>query len=138
MEHELRTHATVRANGLQAAAAVAKVQDDRGVGHPPLNNKQRKALLDKLHKRGELDLHGENGASPLAMLPDFDLVRDSCIDVMHILEGVMKHIIMLVQGKRTPADRAATAAAKAAAHLDRSCSRADGHGWRRGTGTIML
>jgi len=115
MEHELRTHATVHANGLQAAAAIAQEQSRRGVGQPPLDNKQRKALLDKLHKRGELDLHGENGASPLAMLPDFDLVRDSCIDVMHILEGVMKHIIMLVQGKRSPADRAATAAAKAAA-----------------------
>lgn len=117
MEHELRTHATVRANGRQAAAAIAKEQSRRGVGQPPLNNKQRKALLDKLHKRGELDLHGENGASPLAMLPDFDLVRDSCIDVMHILEGAMKHVIMLLQGKRSPADRAATAAAKAAVQL---------------------
>jgi len=115
MKHELRDHATVRANGQAAAAAVAKEQTRRGDGQPPLSNKQRKALLDRLHKRGELDLHGENGASPLTMLPDFDLVRDSCIDFMHILEGVMKHIITLTQGKRAPADRSAATAAAAAA-----------------------
>jgi hypothetical protein len=125
MQHELRRHATVRDNGGAAAAAVAREQARRGIGQPPISNKQRKALLDRLHKRGELDLHGENGASPLTMLPDFDLVRDSCIDVMHILEGAMKHVITLVQGKRAPADRSAATAAAAAAVAAHAAAAAD-------------
>jgi hypothetical protein len=45
---------------------------------------------------------GINGSTPLAHLSLFNIIRDLCPDMMHIVVNVFKHAIPLLSGKRTP------------------------------------
>jgi hypothetical protein len=47
------------------------------------------------------DSYGIKGRSYLTWLPKFDIVLDSCIDVMHVIDGCIKiHLIKLFTGAR--------------------------------------
>jgi hypothetical protein len=58
----------------------------------PDNKKKPK---DRYNEKGVI------GASALLRDPTFDIVQDTCLDMMHTVMGVAKHIFQLLIGKRT-------------------------------------
>jgi hypothetical protein len=46
--------------------------------------------------------HGINGSTPFAHLPLFDIIRDLCPDMMHVVVNLFKHWIPLLAGTRVP------------------------------------
>jgi hypothetical protein len=45
---------------------------------------------------------GINGSSPFAYLPLFNIIRDVCPDMMHIIVNLFKHWLPLLSGERNP------------------------------------
>ena len=45
---------------------------------------------------------GINGSTPFSFCPMFDIIRDFCPDMMHIIVNVFKHMIPLMSGDRKP------------------------------------
>jgi hypothetical protein len=45
---------------------------------------------------------GINGSTPFSLLPLFDIIRDLCPDMMHIVVNFFKHWISVLSGQRTP------------------------------------
>lgn len=66
---------------------------------------QEKDVASQWYKKKleAVDAKSVKGRSALLDLaPEFDLVNDTCIDLMHIVQGVIgSHIIPLIKGKRT-------------------------------------
>ena len=47
---------------------------------------------------------GVCGLGTLCRLPYYDIIKDSCLDIMHILEGVTSHLMKMLKGERLPND----------------------------------